>query len=420
MTRRTAYGLLGLSVIALAASSASAWVHYHILLDPSYASFCSINQTWNCESAYESRFGNFHGIPVALGGVIWAWGALLLSWAALRATGQAAASPPSRAAGKGASRQPAAPAIDRAGVIGAYLFAFAIVGLSFVLYFAYASFFVLKIACVLCLTTYVAVAGIFILSGTAGSDITMRSLPGRALRDLSRPVVLALALASLAGAATLVAWFPKAAPPASPGAPAPAPLAQSQQSEFEKWYTQQPRVPIPVADDGAKVVVIKFQDYMCPPCRQTYLEYKPVLAKWQAAHPGMVKFIERDYPLDPKCNEFTPGGQHLSSCEAAVAHRLADERGRGAEMEAWLYDNQAGITSQSVREAAQAVGHVPDFEARYARTVELVKGDIKLGQQLGVKSTPTFFVNGVRIPGLQAQFFDAAIAYELKQAGVLK
>ena len=54
------------------------------------------------------------------------------------------------------------------------------------------------------------------------------------------------------------------------------------------------------------------------------------------------------------------------------------------------------------------------------RRSSLVKGDIALGQQLGVTGTPTFFINGVKIEGLQAEFFDAAIAYELKQAGVIK
>ena len=50
-------------------------------------------------------------------------------------------------------------------------------------------------------------------------------------------------------------------------------------------------------------------------------------------------------------------------------------------------------------------------------TLELVKGDIALGQQLGVKSTPTFFINGVKVDGaLPPQFFDQAIAYELQHA----
>jgi len=65
----------------------------------------------------------------------------------------------------------------------------------------------------------------------------------------------------------------------------------------------------------------------------------------------------------------------------------------------------------------QQVGGVADFEAQYPRVLEQVRADVALGRQLGVSSTPTFFVNGVRITGgLRPQFFDAAIAYELKRA----
>ena len=46
-----------------------------------------------------------------------------------------------------------------------------------------------------------------------------------------------------------------------------------------------------------------------------------------------------------------------------------------------------------------------------------MKGDVALGRQLGVKSTPTFFINGVKIEGaLPPQYFDQAIAYELQHA----
>jgi protein-disulfide isomerase len=46
-----------------------------------------------------------------------------------------------------------------------------------------------------------------------------------------------------------------------------------------------------------------------------------------------------------------------------------------------------------------------------------VKSDIALGKQLQVRSTPTFFINGVKIEGaLPPQYFDQAIAFELKRA----
>ncbi len=44
-----------------------------------------------------------------------------------------------------------------------------------------------------------------------------------------------------------------------------------------------------------------------------------------------------------------------------------------------------------------------------------MKADIAMGSQLKVSGTPTFFMNGIRLPGLRAEFLDAAIAWELKR-----
>jgi protein-disulfide isomerase len=69
-----------------------------------------------------------------------------------------------------------------------------------------------------------------------------------------------------------------------------------------------------------------------------------------------------------------------------------------------------------VRQAARDIGQVNDFDAKYASTLELVKGDVALGHQLQVRSTPTFFINGVKVEGEWApQYFDQAIAYELQR-----
>jgi uncharacterized membrane protein/protein-disulfide isomerase len=416
MTRRTSVLLLFFCLLGLAAAGGSAYVHYQLLSDPAYSSFCDFSTTWSCATVYESAYGAFRGIPVAVGGVAWFAVATLLSVIGLRL---AVPPPPPPVKGRKAATPDVAP-------VTSYLFAWSVAGLAVILYLAYASFFVLHVFCILCLTTYAAVIGIFITSGSA-SETDMRSLPTRVLRDLralvSTPSALVATLVVAAGLAALVVTFPRQVEtPVSAAAPmaAPVPLQGAQQTEFERWYTAQPRMPIAVASDGAKVVVLKFNDYMCPPCRQTHMEYKPVLAKWQATYPGLVKYETRDYPLDPECNEFTPTGQHLASCEAAAAVRLAKEKGRGNELADWLFDNQSSMTPAMVRQGVKDVGKVTDFEARYAVAVGLVKGDISLGHQLGITGTPTFFVNGVKIPGLKAEFFDAAIAYELKQAGVIK
>jgi uncharacterized membrane protein/protein-disulfide isomerase len=393
-----AFGGLG-----LAAASASAWVHYRIINDPTYASFCDVNATFSCTEAYSSRYGVVGGVPVAVFGVIFF--AFVLVLVAL------------------CSRSAAA-----ARNLPGYIFGSSTIGLAVVLYLAYASFVILKAVCVLCVGTYAAVIGLFLLSGSA-TRYPMTSLPNRALGDLrlllKTPSALAAAAAFVIAAGAAVAWFPGqsvATVSADAGAGAPAEqvpaataLTPDQIAQFEAYLAQQPRVPLVVPAEGAAVVVVKFNDYQCPPCRQTYMEYKAVFAKWAKQNPGKVRYVTRDYPLERQCNAFVNQDLHPSACEAAVAVRLAREKGKAEAMEEWVFANQPSLTPESVKAAVATVAGVTDFDARFAATLELVKADIAQGAGLKVSGTPTFFMNGMRLPGLRAEYFDAAIAWELRR-----
>jgi protein-disulfide isomerase len=139
-----------------------------------------------------------------------------------------------------------------------------------------------------------------------------------------------------------------------------------------------------------------------------------------AQHPGKVRYVVKDYPLDPECNAAVPRGGHLMSCEAAVATRMAYDKGRaqGEKVEDWLFANQQTLTRENIAQQVREAGGVTDFDARYARYLEQVKMDTGMGGLLGIRSTPTFFINGVRIEGgMQPPFFDAILAHELKKAG---
>jgi uncharacterized membrane protein/protein-disulfide isomerase len=391
------------ALLGLGASSASAWVHYQIVVDPTYASFCDVNSTWSCTEAYTSRFGSFAGVPVALLGVLFfvlVLGLIVIS----------VQSPTTRENLPG------------------YVFALSTVGLASILYLGYASYFILGVLCLLCIGTYVAVIGLFIVSGIS-TRFPMTMLPSRAAKDLRlmmrNPGAFAGAVLFIAVAAAAIALFPEhpvtaaASDSASAAEQAPsiATATSSQIQQLEQYLAQQPRVPVMAPSDGAAVVILKFNDYQCPACGQTYRDNKPVQAKWAAQAPGKVKFITKDYPLERECNQFVNQDLHPGACEAAVAVRLARERGRGEAMEDWLFANQAAMTPQTVKNAALAVGQVTDFDARYASTLELVKADIAQGAQLKISGTPTFFLNGMRLPGLRAEFFDAAIAWELRRVG---
>ena len=390
------------ALLGLGASSTSAWVHHRLLNDPAYASFCDVNSTLSCTSAYASAYGSVGGVPVAVVGVLFF--AFVLLVLALTSGSEAR-----RAHG------------------ASYVLVMATAALVPIGYLGYASLVVIKTVCLLCLATYVAVLGLLIAAVTA-TRVSMSALPERLSADLRRvvstPTAVMSVAAFLAAAGALVWSFPAATVSAaseSEQAAVPtgtAALSGEQLQELEKFMNAQQRVPVMVASEGAAVVLVKFNDYMCPPCAQTFTEYKPVLARYAAEYPGKLKFVMRDYPLDPECNRLAPGGSHLASCEAAVAVRLAREKGKADAMENWLFANQPALTPVAVKDAARTLAGVTDFDARYATTLTLVKGDIEQGGQLQVQGTPTFFMNGIRLPGLRAAFLDAAIALEMKRAGV--
>lgn len=416
--------------IALVASVASLYVHYHLIKDVSYTSFCNVSETVSCEAVYESAYGTVRGVPVAAGGVIWSALVCLLAYRGMRQV-----------------RSP------EAADVAEYIFVLSVIGLAVVLFLGYASYFVLHKICLLCTATYAGVFGVFFVAAGA-TTMPFRTLPGRIFRDMrslvASPVPLTLALLWLVASGSLVAFFPREAPAAeassspassttesstSPAAaetapaaatPAAAPVATpaaapaqkglppAQQAEFEKWFVAQPHTPIAVPTDGAKVVIVKFNDYQCPPCRQTFMQYKSVLAKFKTTHPGEVKFITKDFPLDPECNS---GGPHQAACEAAAAVRMARLKGRAEALEDWLFDNQPAITPDLVRQGVKQVAGVTDFDARYQSVLEQVRTDVKYGQSLGVGRTPTFFINGRKVEGgLEPAFFEAAIEYELAHA----
>jgi uncharacterized membrane protein/protein-disulfide isomerase len=418
-TRTTRALLIACCLLGLAASAGSAFEHYRMISDPTHTSFCNVSETVNCENVYKSAYGAVAGVPVAVFGTIFFVLATLLAWSLpVRPEPSPVGHP-----GKGKLASPAPPSASEGSATGGYLFVLSTLALAATLYFAYVSFFVLKTVCLLCVATYVAVIGLFVISGSLG-PARLSSLPGDAARDLQRlvrhPVALTLAILYIAGAASLIAFFPRedgssaAATTASPASGAPLPPVQAEaRQQFEQWMAAQPRVPLTEPTDGAKVLILKFNDYQCPPCRQTYTEYKPIIEKYLAQHPGQVKFVTKDFPLEAECNT---GGVHAAGCEAAAAVRMARLKGKADALEAWLFDNQPAMSPELVRRGVREVGGVNDFDAQYSRVLEQVRADVALGRQLGVSSTPTFFVNGVKIVGgLRPQFFDAAIAYELQR-----
>jgi protein-disulfide isomerase len=221
----------------------------------------------------------------------------------------------------------------------------------------------------------------------------------------------------------MLAFFREEAQPqgttaaAIPSAPVET-LDQAQIAEWHAWLDRQPRVSDIAPTGETKVLFVKFNDFQCPSCRATWVAYKDLIARYEAKYPGVFKFELRDFPLEGECGS---GGGHMAACEGAAAVRMARERNQGPQMEAWLYDHQAEMTRDSIKNALKQIANVngDEYDAKYASVLEGVRADAQLCTKLGVYGTPTFYLNGIKIPtSVRAAYLEQAFQHELKKAGV--
>ncbi len=94
---------------------------------------------------------------------------------------------------------------------------------------------------------------------------------------------------------------------------------------------------------------------------------------------------------------------------------MARRNGKAEALEDWLFANQPTLTLDGLKKAVRDIGGVADFDAQYPKVLTDVKTDTSLGGFLGVRSTPTFFVNGIQMPDNRVPIMDAAIEHELQQ-----
>ena len=404
MLKRYRYGLIGLALLGLGVSVTALVVHYRLMTDPGYSSFCDISATVSCQQVLESSYATVKGIPIASGGAIWSAAVLLLAFWGMRQTSS-----------------------ELAGRVAGYIFVLATMGLAVVFYYGYASFFKLGAACPICMTMYAAVAGIFLVSAAAATSLT--AIPARLGEDVagltkSQPATT-LAVAWVAASIALLVLFPH--PGQSGTGPSTVevaseapiePLTSEQAAEWDRFLDSQTPVSEPslLPTGATKVLFIKFNDYQCPACRQTYMLYNALFEKYEKQYPGVFDFQTRDLPLETECGLNL---KHMLACEAAAAVRMAREKNKGPEMEAWLFQNQSfDMTKDDLKRGLRDVAQVTNFDEQYSSMLPAVRADVQLAQKLGVTGTPTFFINGVKINALlQAKYIDATIQYFLKKSG---
>ncbi|HBX68198.1 MAG TPA: hypothetical protein DEH25_02100 [Chloroflexi bacterium] len=171
------------------------------------------------------------------------------------------------------------------------------------------------------------------------------------------------------------------------------------------------RYDVPIDDDPilgpeqAAITIIEFSDYECPYCRKWHQEVWPLL---QAEYGDQIRLVYRDFPLT---------SIHSNASPAAVAANCAGEQDKYWEFNDKLFAMKLNLGKTTYQTYAEELGlDMPAFNECLdsGRYVDEVEADYQYAANLGIRSTPTFFVNGIPVVGAQPfDMFKSLIDQEL-------
>lgn len=135
--------------------------------------------------------------------------------------------------------------------------------------------------------------------------------------------------------------------------------------------------------ENAPVTIVVFSDYQCPYCAKTASVVEQVVEN----NPEKVKLVFKNYPL----------AMHKSAKIAAIAALAANDQGKFWEFHKKLFENAKDLSDEKITEIAQQLGlDTEKFEKDLKNPAieQLISADIQEGRKIGVRGTPSVFVNG--------------------------
>ena len=220
-------------------------------------------------------------------------------------------------------------------------------------------------------------------------------------------------IAAVLGAGLLTAWYLQRSTAETPPPPPPLTNAPPSVSNATPANSVEPGAEPPHAQGNANapVTLEEFGDFECPPCGMLH----PVLKQFEGEFgPAKLRIIFREFPLVPT---------HVHALAAARAAEAAGLQGRFWEMHDMIYENQkAWHEAFDVRPIFEGYATKIGLDLERFRqdsASEIVEQRIfldgKRGHALGVKGTPTVFLNGREVPfeSLAPETFKSLINSEL-------
>lgn len=224
-------------------------------------------------------------------------------------------------------------------------------------------------------------------------------------------VVLAFAVGILVG---YVAWGRDSGGTTTVAAqanqPAAAQAPESQTAPQYKRYTIPTDGYPAFGPEDAPITIVEFSDFQCPFCRRFHEEtYRALLD----AYPNKIRFVYRNFPLT---------SIHPDAMSAAVASLCANDQNVYWDYHDKLFSSETLTTDTYIQYAKDLNLDVDKFTACLSSGAHdaSIQADMDFSINLGIQSTPTFFVNGLAIVGAQplanfTQLIDKELAGEIPQ-----
>lgn len=177
-----------------------------------------------------------------------------------------------------------------------------------------------------------------------------------------------------------------------------------------------PRYEVPISEDDpalgaadAPITIIEFADFQCPYCQRHAQETYPRLVE---QYGDQIRFVYKDFPLS---------SIHAEAYPAAIAGQCAQEQDNFWGFHDLIFSGRLELGRETYLSYAEELGlDIAAFttcldDQTYAQSVQ---EDYNFGTDLGVSSTPTFFINGIAVVGAQPyDVFAEIIDYELGAQG---
>ena len=160
--------------------------------------------------------------------------------------------------------------------------------------------------------------------------------------------------------------------------------------------------------DDAPITVVEFSDFQCPFCRRFHEQTYQALLD---AYPGQIRFVYRNLPLT---------SIHPDAMPSAIASLCANDQNVYWDYHSKLFSSETLTRDTFIQYATDLNINVDEFTACLdsGKHDENIANDMNFALDLGVQSTPTFFVNGLAIVGAQPlsafqQIIDMELAGEI-------